>query len=143
MSVSIFVHWPGATEDDEQGHPGFFNDDNAWAAWLATMSEDPEAMALLHRLGLVALLSHVTDGMDADQIHWTTPNDLERAALSLRRLVEQNDTRVQTLLLLYAREASGVETPEVEFARDLGDVAQIAQYARNAGAPKVTLGYYW
>lgn len=27
MGASILVHWPGATERDEGGHPGFFNDD--------------------------------------------------------------------------------------------------------------------
>ena len=100
-------------------------------------------MQLLQQLGVAALLSHTTEGADADEIEWTTPDELERAANALRERVERNDPEVQPLLELYEADAPGQEEPSAEFARDLGDVAQIARYARGLGASKVTLGYYW
>lgn len=143
MGATILVHWPEATEDEEQGHPGFFNDDHAWASWLVAAIESTAAPKLLARLGVGALLSHTADGLDADDVEWTTPDELERAANALREQVERIDPEVQPLVELYTADAPGVEPPSVEFARDLGDVAQIAGYARDLGATKVTLGYYW
>ena len=80
---------------------------------------------------------------DADQIDWTTPDELERAANRLRALVESGDPSTLPLLHLYEADANGIEEPSAELARDLGDVAQIAGYARGLGAAKVALGYYW
>jgi hypothetical protein len=143
MGASILVHWPDATEEDEGDHPGFSNDDHAWASWLVAALQSASAMQLLQQLGVAALLSHTTEGADADEIEWTTPDELERAANALRERVERNDPEVQPLLELYEADAPGQEEPSAEFARDLGDVAQIAGYARGLGASKVTLGYYW
>ncbi|HEY3040072.1 MAG TPA: hypothetical protein VGJ66_15135 [Pyrinomonadaceae bacterium] len=143
MGASILVHWPGATEEEEEGHPGFFNDDKAWAGWLANVMDDDEAIAVLKRLGLTDLLSHTTDGLDPDEIRWTTPDALELAAQVLKCLVEESSPEVQPLLRVYATDANGIDSLPQEFARDLGDVAEIARYARAAGAATVTLGYYW
>jgi hypothetical protein len=35
MSASIFVYWPGATEDEQGGHSGFHQDYHAYAGWQA------------------------------------------------------------------------------------------------------------
>lgn len=94
MGASILVHWPEATEEDEEGHPGFSNDDHAWASWLVAVIENPSAAQLVKRLGVDALLSHTTEGADADAIQWTTPDELERAALALRELVVRADPEV-------------------------------------------------
>lgn len=143
MGASILVHWPGATEEDEESHPGFFNDDHAWASWVADVIGDRAATRLLDQLGVAALISHTTDGMGSDEIRWTTPDELETAANRLRELVDQAAPEVLALIKLYETAAVGEEPPTVEFARDLGDVAQIAEYARDRGATQVTLGYYW
>lgn len=143
MGASILVHWPDATEDEEQGHPGFFNDDHAWASWIVAVIESTPAIRLLAHLGVSALLSNTAHGVDPDDVEWTTPDELERAANVLRDRVVRTDPEVQPLVDLYNANAPGVEQPSVEFARDLGDVAQIAGYARGLGASKITLGYYW
>src|SRR5688572_17562819 len=101
MGASILVHWPDATEEDEQGHPGFFNDDHPWASWVVAVLEDLPAARSLERLGLSPLLSHTTDGVDSDEIDWTTPDELERAANALRELVERKYPDVQPLVDLY------------------------------------------
>ncbi len=143
MSASILIHWPGATEDESEGHPGFYNDDQAWASWIVAVIERASAVELLERLGVGSLLSHTSDGEDSDEIEWTTPDELERAAKQLLGLVERSDPAVQPLVELYQLEALGEEAPNLEFARDLRDVMQIADYARGLGAQTVTLGYYW
>jgi hypothetical protein len=83
-----------------------YNDDNAWAAWLAAVVEDPECSAILGTLGLEALLAHTTDGVEPDDVVWTTPDELEKAARSLVELVERSDPRVQPLVQLYEADAT-------------------------------------
>jgi hypothetical protein len=34
MGASIFVDWPGATEEEQGGHPGFQNDDDPYTSWI-------------------------------------------------------------------------------------------------------------
>lgn len=143
MGASILVHWSGATEDEEGGHPGFFNDDHPWASWIVAVLEDTSIVRLLHRLGVGALLSVTSNGVEPGDIDWTTPDELERAANKLRELVQDDEPLVEVLVDLYEEEAAGEESPSVELARDLSDVAQIAGYARGLGAQKITLGYYW
>jgi len=72
MGASILVHWPDATEEDEGDHPGFSNDDHAWASWLVAALQSASAMQLLQQLGVAALLSHTTEGADADEIEFTS-----------------------------------------------------------------------
>ena len=143
MSASVLVHWPNATEEEQQGHPGFFNDAHAWASWIVAVLGDESARRRLARLGLDALLSYTTQGADAEAVAWTTPDALESAARGLRRFVERGDPVVAALVELYEANAPGVDEAAVELARDLGDVGEIADYARRCGASKVTLGYYW
>ena len=143
MSVSVLVHWPEASEDEEQGHPGFLNDDHAWASWIAAVLENGTATRLLERLGFEALLSHTTSGTAPDDVNWTTPDALEQAANHLRRLVQSGEPTVEALIEIYEAEAPGEDRASIEFARDLGDVVQIAAYARDLGASRMTLGYYW
>jgi hypothetical protein len=143
MGLSVRVHWPEATEEEEQGHPGFFNGEHAWVSWIILVRENASAIRRLERLGFEALLSHVTAGADADAIDWTTPDALERAATDLRKLVQVGDPTVEALVEIYEANAPGEDKASIEFARDLGDIADVADYARGLGASTVTLGYYW
>jgi hypothetical protein len=143
MGASILVHWPGATEEEEGGHPGFYNDDKAWASWMAAVSSNAGALRLLEKLGVACLIYCTTDGVDEDEIEWTTPDDLQQAANKLRRLVQDEDERVAPLISIYEGSYDGVENGAEEFAQDLADVASIADYARDQGAEEMVLGYYW
>lgn len=140
MGVSILVHWPGATEEDAAAHPGFFNDDLGWSTWLMNVLSDPAAVEIMKAIRCDALLSHTADG-EAD-IDWTTPDELEQAAVNLLKLVDNCDPRAAKIIEYYQSHEEMGPPPEA-FAQDLRDVAAIARYARAAGAQTVTLGYYW
>ncbi len=136
MSASILVHWPGASSEQEQDHPGFFNDDRGWATWVVNVLQIDGGPALVNGLGLAALLAHTTEGAEAI---WTTPDELERAAGKLAELVRSSDAQVERLVELY----EAMEDEATELLQDLEDVAAIARYARGHAASKLTLGYYW
>lgn len=142
MSVSVLVHWPDATEAEERGHPGFFNDDQAWVSWVAAVVANAAAIRRLTALGFDALLAYTTSGAGPDAVPWTTPDALENAANGLRSLVQRGDPSVNALVEIYEADAPGVDEASVEFARDLGDIAEIAEYARGCGATLMALGYY-
>lgn len=141
MSASVRVHWPDATEEEQLGHPGFFNDVQPWVSWIAAIVANQAAIRRLTSLGFDALLAYTT-GAAPNEVAWTTPEELERAANGLRRLVQRGEPIVEALVEIYEADAPGFEKASVEFARDLGDVAEIAAYARGCGASAVTLGYY-
>ncbi len=151
MGVSILVEWPGSTEDEQGGHPGFENDDHLWATWVVTVIEDPKVAADLRKIGCEVLLRHNTSNLDPNEIGWGSPREFESAALKLRKLVDAKDPAVQTLLDTYRVEWGrliGEDEDEERgaeqwFAQDLQDVAAIAKYAGACGAKKMTLAYYW
>jgi hypothetical protein len=149
MGVSVAVEWPGSTEEQRGGHPGFWNDDHLWANWMLNVLDRPAAAQCLQDLGCGVLLLHTTTGMAAADIGWARPEAFEKAATRLANLVSSKDGRVKTLMDVYRIEwdqafgEEGGQTPEVAFSRDLDDVAAIARYARSHGAGKMTLGYYW
>ncbi len=89
MGATILVHWPGATPEEAEGGTGFFNDDRAWANWLVNVLEDAAAVTTLERLGARALLCFTSDDVDADDVDWTTPDELEHAALRAPRARKQ------------------------------------------------------
>lgn len=136
MGASILVHWPGASPQQEKGHPGFYNDDHGWATWLVHVLQSESGAALLERLGLTALNAHTTD--DTEPI-WTTPDELKQAAEKLAAMVRARDPQIASLVELYEAQEDAAQ----ELVRDLEDITAIADYARSNGAMQMTLGYYW
>ena len=119
MGASVIGYWPGITDEQLESQPGFDNDCKAWGDWMAEREKHPNVIALLRSLGVGALLSHTTDGMDPSLVEWVKPLELGEAARRLRDLVRTNDPRVRPILQTYARRAKGVDPVEQEFAADL------------------------
>ncbi len=139
MGASVSGYWPGITDEQSESLPGFYNDCKAWGDWMAERYSHPEVLAVLKQLGLTALLSHVTDGMDEDEVDWVTPVELMTAAEQLRELVLARDPRVQCVVDSYAL-WGGFENPvHEEFAQDLADVRLIARFSKEMGIPEMTL----
>jgi hypothetical protein len=143
MGVSVGVHWPGCTDEQEFGCYGFQNDDRPWAEWLGAAMTNQKVQQSLKAIGASALLSHTTEGMKPRDIAWTTPDELDAAAQRLLEAIAAKDPRVTLMLRLYERGAIGENSPEVEFSQDLNDVKLCAKYARENGAERVVLSYYF
>jgi len=136
MGWSIFVNWRGADEAQQGQHPGFFNDDHAWAEWVCAVSTNPRARKVVEALELTPLL--VGSDASADAV-W--PEDVVEAATNLRILVQARDQSVADLVRLYAPACPDPDAPHDSFVQDLEDVAAIARYAKECGAHEMTLEY--
>ena len=149
MGVSIFVEWPGITDEQKSNQPGFYNDDPWWANWMVEVVGKPKLCSLLKGLGGEVLLFHNTTHLPLNKIGWASPDEFETAANTLIKLLDTKDVRFLPLLEIYKKEWDRLigenegETAEDWFKRDLHDVAEIARYARTQGAQVMTLGYYW
>ena len=143
MGASVLLEWPEITSAIQDNAPFFANDCKAWASWLASAVASRKASRILADLGFDPLLSHNTDGLAAKKIKWQTPQEFAAAADGLRVLVAAGDRRVVPLVEIYAQDANGVDPPSEELCQDLAEVTEIARYAVEHGADKMTLGYYW
>jgi hypothetical protein len=130
-------------EEQLESQPGFFNDCKAWGDWMANRYDDPAVVEALKALDVAALLSHRTEGMDDAEVDWVTPNELAAAAQRLGALVRAGDSRTERIVASYALSANDVDPVEDEFARDLEDVAQIAEFAKSEGVERMTLDVNW
>ncbi len=97
----------------------------------------------MKRLGVGALLSHITYGVDGDEVDWVSPDELMKAAEKLRELVVAQDTRVNRIVESYALSANCIDPVHEEFAQDLADVRSIAKLSKEMGVPKMTLEVNW
>lgn len=143
MGASIGGYWPGITEDQRDSMPGFWNDDRAFGGWMANRVEQPDVLAAVRALGCGAVLTYTTEGIADDDVEWVTPAQLKAAALALRDLVERRDPRTMVIVDSYAKDANRIDPVQAEFARDLADVATIADYAASVGATRMTLEVNW
>ncbi|MDB5303722.1 MAG: hypothetical protein JWM97_1271 [Phycisphaerales bacterium] len=143
MGATVVGYWPGITQEQLENQPGFFNDCKAWGGWMAVRYEHPAIIALHKSLGIEPLLSHTTEGMEASEVAWVSPQQLASAASRLRDLVLANDPRVQPLLNVYAEHSNEIDPVDQEFAQDLLDVAAIADYASGCGVSRMTLEVSW
>ena len=143
MGASVVVYWPGITAAQRDAQPGFANDDKAWGDWMAEREGDPAVLRAVADLGAAALLTVKTDGWDDDDVAWVTPEELGRAALTLRRAIEGRHPAAGRILASYARHASGVASPLDEFLTDLDDIAALAAWAGREGASRMTLEVNW
>ena len=143
MGASVCGYWPGITEDQRDSMPGFWNDDRAFGNWMANRHDQPEVLAMVKSLGCAAVLTYTTEGLADDDVDWVTPTDLKAAALALRELVERQDPRTRVIVDSYAKDANRIDPVHGELARDLADVATIAEYAAGEGATRMTLEVNW
>jgi hypothetical protein len=144
VGATVGVYWPGITDEQRDLAPGFWNDCKAWGDWMAEREGHPDVLKTLRQIGADALLTHMTDGMEEDEVRWVSPEELEGAAARLRDLVLAEDAKVRRILETYALCGPPGEQPVgKDFAQDLIDVAQIARYARGQGVAKMTLEVNW
>ncbi len=143
MAATIIAYWPGITDEQIDGQPGFWNDYQAFAGWIAEMSEEPNAIQVLDNLGVAPVLTYTTEGMDDSDVQWVAPRELQEAARRLREAVRRGGPDVDVLLEVYERNANGVDPLAEEFARDLEDVEAHAGWAEEQGASRMTLEVNW
>src|SRR5690242_7631599 len=98
MGASVFAYWPGITEEQIEGQPGFCNDCKAWGDWMGTIVSHPDVLDAMRRLRVEALLTFRTEGVDDADVDWVTPKDLLRAALRLGELVRIRNPETKRIL---------------------------------------------
>jgi hypothetical protein len=143
MGASVCGYWPGITDEQRDSLTGFDNDCKAWGNWMAERYNHPDVLDALTRLGVGAVLSHITDGLEENDVDWVSPDDLMKAADNLRELVLAQDPRVKRIVETYALSANRVNPVHEEFAQDLADVGLIARFSKEMGVPKMTLEVNW
>jgi hypothetical protein len=143
VGASVVPYWPGITEAHLRFAPGFWNDDRAWGNWMAEREQHEDVLDAMRGLGVAALLTFKTEGVDDADVAWVTPDALERAADHLRALVLDEDPRTNRIVATYEVSANNLEPVRQELARDLQDVACVARFARQAGASVLTLEVGW
>jgi hypothetical protein len=143
MGASVFAYWPGITKKQLKTQPSFANDCQPWAEFLAELSDHPKAVSDIEKARAGALLSFKTEGIEDDDVAWVTPAELEKAALTLRKLVVKDDPSVRRLRKIYAENANEVHPVAKELAQDLADIAEFARWGRANGARKMTFDINW
>ncbi len=143
MGASVSGYWPGITEEQRDSLPGFDNDCGPWGHWMAERYDHPDVLRALKDLGLEALLSHITDGMNESEVDWVTPDSLMKAAERLRELVVAQDPRVKRIVDTYSLGAIGADPVHEELAQDLADVQFIARCSKEMGISRMTLEVNW
>ena len=143
MGASVVAYWPGITEEQYDSQPGFWHDDRAWGNWMAERENEPEVLQAIIDLGAGAILTVKSDGWEDDDVTWVTPQELLRAAQTLRHAVEHRHPAVGRILAVYARTANGVDPLVDEFLTDLADIEAIARWAEGEGTNRLTLYVSW
>lgn len=143
MGASVSGYWPGITDDERDSLTGFENDCKAWGDWMAERYKHPDVLEAIEQLGVGALLSLITDGVEEDEVDWVTPDELMTAAERLRELALAHDPRVRRIVETYGLSANGVDSVYEEFAQDLADVRLIAKFSKEMGVRKMTLEVNW
>ena len=143
MGASVIAYWPGMTEEQLESQPGFWNDDRAWANWMAEIDKDPAVSDAIGKLGVQALLTYKTDPMEDDEVDWMTPRELRDACLLLREAVQSGAPETRVILEAYERNANRIQPVAEEFIRDLIDIIAMTTWAEEEGATKMTLEVNW
>lgn len=143
MGASVGAYWPGITEEQIDGQPGFWNDCKAWGDWMAEREGEPDVIQILQDLGVGSILTFTTEGVDDDDVDWVSPRELYVAANKLQDAVRAKVSGTDRVLEVYARHANEVDPIEDEFIQDLEDVKALALWAESEGAEKMTLEVNW
>ncbi len=143
MGASVIGYCKNMTDDLLENQPGFQNDCKAWGDWMAERENQEDVLELLSKLGFKALLTFMTDGIEEEEVDWVKPQDLSSAARKLRELVLNEDPQVTRIVETWAPGALGEISLHEEFAQDLADVANIADFFQKNGIEEMTLEVNW
>jgi hypothetical protein len=143
MGASVSGYWTGITDEQRDSLTGFENECKAWGNWMAERYNHPDVLDAMNRLGVGALLSQITEGMEESEVDWVSPQQLMEAAEKLKDLVLAEDPRVKRIVETYSLSANGIDPVHEEFAQDLADVRLIAKFSKEMGVPKMTLEVNW
>lgn len=143
MGATVIAYWPGITEQQFDSQPGFYNDDRAWANWMAEREEEPAVSEAIRKLNAEPILTYKTDGVDDEDVDWVSPQQLRDAATRLRESVLAGSSETRVILETYERNANRIDPVTEEFIRDLDDIVAIANWAEREGATKMTLDVNW
>jgi hypothetical protein len=144
MGASVVAYWPGITEDQIEAQTGLYNGPGRWASWTLTRESAPNVLLAMRDLGVDAVCTLTTDGLDDAQVSWVSPEALKAAALRLRDLVLSRAQEVEAIVHSYAAAHNDNQTAASEmFAQDLADVAGMADFAAREGIQCMTLSINW
>ena len=143
MSATVIAYWPDISEEQLESQTGFYNDCNAWGNWMAERENTPEVLKAIKALQVEAILTATTEGLKDDEVYWVTPKQLGEAAEKLRKAVELGRPETKIILETYARRANGDDPVVEKFIRDLNDIKEIANWAEQEGAERMTLEVNW
>lgn len=143
MGATVVAYWPGMTEEQADGQPGFQNDDRAWGNWMAERDGDAAVSDAIRRLNAEAILTLKTDGWEDDDVTWVSPQQLREAAVRLGEAVRAGAPETRVILASYERNANRMRPIPEEFMRDLEDIQALARWAESEGATRMTLEVNW
>jgi hypothetical protein len=143
MGASINAYFPGMTEEQLESQPGFWNDDNAWANWMAECDNEPAMTEAVRKLDAAPILTFKTDGMEDEDVGWVTPQQLRDGALKLRDAIKRGAPETEIILKVYEKGANRIDPVQDEFLRDLDDIVALAEWGEQEGAKEITLEVNW
>jgi hypothetical protein len=143
VGALVTIYWPGITKEQHEAQPGFRNDDRAWGNWMAEREDEPAVHDAVRQLGVDAILTYKTDGMEGDDVSWVSPQQLRDAATRLRDAVRAGAPVTRIILETYERNANRVDPIAQEFICDLDDIVAMTKWAEEEGAPRMTLEVNW
>jgi hypothetical protein len=110
---------------------------------MAERESHPQAIDAIRRLQADAILTLKTDGWDDEDVAWTTPQELQAAAMKLRAAVQAQTPEAALILGSYEVNANRIDPVPQEFVRDLDDIIALARWAEQQGATRLTLEVNW
>ena len=143
MGASIVVYWPGITEEQLDSQPGFWQDDRAWANFMAELDSATATVQAIRMLKADEILTYKTDGLEDEDVVWVTPVALRRAAERLREAIEKELSGSELILKTYEIGANKVESLREEFIRDIDDIIEMTKWAEGEGTSRMTLDVNW
>lgn len=143
MGASVNAYWPGITEEQLDSEPGFTNDCKSWGNWIAEREGEPAVHEALGRLKAEALLTYKTDGVRDEDVRWVSPGQLRDAAVRLRDAVRDGAPETAIIIETYARQNRSEFSDTEDFITDLEDIIDIAEWAEEEGATRMTLEVNW
>jgi hypothetical protein len=143
MGASIVVYWPGITEEQLDAQPSFWQDDRAWANFIAELDSATSTVQAIQMLKADEILTYKTDGLEDEDVAWVTPIALRGAAERLREAVEKGSAGAELILKTYEIGANKIDPLKEEFIRDIDDIIEMTKWAEAEGASRMTLDINW
>ena len=132
MSTAHF-YYPGMGDEFDEEELGLREADR-WPDWVAQANAPGALRDALERHGLLALASHITEGMPEEDVDWTTPGELIAAARRAGELVSAGRVDAAPLLAGF----TGEDFHTDGFLQHLDDLVRAAEYASARGHARIT-----